>query len=503
MASKKSKISRREFLKRGGQATAGTIAGASAIAAGAAPAIGKNILGANDRINMAVVGLRSRGGYLMQSFAGMDNVQVKTIVDIDENLFARRAEECEKLQGVKPGMEWDMRKAYEDKEIDAVAIGAPNHWHALGTIWAAQNGKHVYVEKPSSHNVWEGRKMVEAARKHNVLVQVGFQNRSRGNTNAAMKFLHEGKLGKIYYARGLCFKPRNDIGRYPDGPLKPGETFSFTVGSSAKEPPYTESYLSKVHYDMWLGPAPNRPFNRNHFHYNWHWHREYGNGDTGNQGPHQFDIARWGLNKDEYPVKVRSFGGMFVYDSSQTTPNTQTSIFEYADGTIMEFCTRGLLTNPEGLPTDAQMTRGTNGAWKTHLSGEITIGDLFFGSEGWMQIDAGGNWQTFFGRKNEPGPNSADISEEEYDAMNLAGGGDSVHFQNFIKALRSGKQSDLTCDIEEGHRSSALPLIANVSYYLGRELAFDGEKEKFVNDREANKLLTRNYRKPYIVPDKV
>ncbi len=501
MSSKNENLTRREFLTRSTHAAAGVIAGGTLLSSFPAPAIGRDIIGANDRINMAIIGIRSRGMAHVENFAKIKNVYIKTLVDADENLFAERVANIEKVNGYKPTTVHDMRRVFEDKEIDAVGIATPNHWHSLATIWACQAGKHVYVEKPCSHNVWEGRKMVEAARKYDRLVQVGCQNRSRKNAISAMKFLHEGRLGKIYMARGLCFKPRNNIGRYPDGPLAAGETFALTLDSKNYEPAYTVEYLKNVHYDMWLGPAPNRAFNRNRFHYNWHWHWDYGNGDTGNQGPHQFDIARWGLNKDEYPVKVRSFGGIFIYDSSQETPNTQTTIFEYADGTIFEFATRGLLTNAEGEVTKAEMI-ATDGRWKVSTSGAQTIGNLFYGSEGWMQIDSGGNWQTFFGRKNEPGP-SSESTDDEYDPMNLAGSGDFAHFNTFIAALRSGKRDDLTCDIEIGHLSSALPHLANVSYRLGRELKFDGKSEKFVGDAEADRMLTRDYRKPYVVPEKV
>jgi hypothetical protein len=296
---------------------------------------------------------------------------------------------------------------------------------------------------------------------------------------AAMELLKSGKLGKIYMARGLCFKPRGDIGRYPDGPMAEGEKFTLTQ-DGGHMPTYTSAYLEKVHYDEWIGPARKLPFNRNRFHYNWHWQWEYGNGDTGNQGPHQFDVGRWGLGKEEHPVKVRSFGGLYIYkDSAQNTPNTQTSIFEYADGTVFEFCTRGLLTNKEGM---------------------VDIGNVFYGSEGWLEIDADGNWRTFFGRKGEPGPDSKNIPEESSDAQSTVGSGAGGHYGNFVAAIRSGKQSDLNCDIEVGYRSSVLPHLGNISYRVGRELKFDGKTEQFVNDPEANKLLTREYRAPYVVP---
>jgi predicted dehydrogenase len=487
------KITRREFISRG---SVGLAAGAVILSSSAKSYA--NILGANDTINMAIIGIRGRGSEHISRFGRMKNVKIKYLVDVDENLFEARLANVEKIAGYRPKTEWDMRKVFEDKDVDVVTTATPNRWHALTTIWAAQAGKHVYVEKPASHNVWEGRQMVEASRKYNVLIQVGFQNRSIRNTNRAIELLHSGKLGKIYMARGLCFKPRPNIGKYPDGFMKAGEKYRLNLETNHYEPPYTEEYMSKVHYDMWLGPAKSRPFNRNRFHYNWHWFWDYGNGDTGNQGPHQFDIARWGLNKNENPVKVRSFGGFFAYDSAQETPNTQTSLFEYADGTILEFGTRGLYTNPEGvLLPDIQIT--SNGQISSSTKAKpVTIGDIFYGTEGWLQIDAGGNWQTFFGRNNEPGPTSGE-TDDSYDPMDLTGSGESGHFQNFIDAVRSGKRSDLNCDIETGHRSTTLPLIANISYILGRELTLDGNKEKFVNDSEADAMLKDDYRKPYIV----
>jgi len=492
-------MSRRKFIAT---STAG-VAGSAAVLSSIPAKSYARILGANDTINMAVVGIRGRGGSLINNFAGMKNVKLKYLVDVDANQFDRRLKEMDEKYGYRPKTEMDMRKAFADKEIDAVGVATCNHWHALSTIWAAQAGKHVYVEKPSSHNMFEGQKMIEAARKYKVLVQVGFQNRSRLNTNSGMKFLHDGKLGEIYMARGLCFKPRASLGKYPDGPMKADEKFPMNLESSRYEPPYTEEYLSKVNYDMWLGPAPERPFNRNRFHYNWHWHWDYGNGDTGNQGPHQFDIARWGLNREDYPVKISSKGGYFVYkNSAQETPNTQTSLFEYADGKILEFGTRGVYTNPEGLDLSV-ITESSRGVYTSNSKASAAkIGNLFFGSEGWMQMDSGGNWQTFFGRNSEPGPTSGD-KDSSYDPMNLAGAGGGGHFANFIAAVRSGKQSDLTCDIAVGQKSSDLPIMANIAYSLGRELKFDGKKYEFIDDNEANKMKTREYRDPYIVPEKV
>jgi predicted dehydrogenase len=309
-------------------------------------------------------------------------------------------------------------------------------------------------------------------------MQVGFQSRSRRNVRAAIDFLHGGKLGKVYMARGLCYKPRVNIGRIADGPQAEG---SKPVPGGAG--PYTASYLEKVHYDLWIGPGPQRPFNPNRFHYNWHWQWPYGNGDTGNQGPHQFDVGRWGLNKDEHPVRVRSFGGVYVWqDTQQETPNTQSSVIEYADGTIFEFETRGLLTNADG---------------------KQKIGVIFYGSDGRLEIGEGGEWQVYLGKNDELGPNSKNYEDakDKGDAMNLAGAGDSGHFANFVSALKSGKQTDLNCDIEVGFRSTVLPHLCNISYRLDRELKWDGKKEQFVGDADANKLLHRQDRKGFQIPN--
>ncbi len=465
-------LSRRDFLKATGTGLA------AFTAAGVVP---RHVLAANDTIHLAVIGIRGQGGSHVNGFAAMENVRIKTIVDVDANLFPARLREIDEKYGYEPSTESDMRRVFDDPEIDAVTFATPNHWHALGTIWAAQAGKHVYVEKPSCHSVWEGRQMIRAAREADVLVQVGFQNRSRRNAVAAIRLLHDGGIGDLYMARGLCYKPRPDIGRYPDGPMQDGERFALTVDSDAYMPSYTQAYLDAVDYDLWVGPAPMRPFNRNRFHYNWHWQWAYGNGDTGNQGPHQLDLGRWGLGREDYPVKIKSAGGQFVHDSDQETPNTQSTLFEYEDGTIFEFATRGLPTNPDG---------------------DTRIGVIFYGSEGRLEIDAEGDWKTYFGYGDEPGPDSENIETEESDALVTVGSGADRHYENFIAALRSGKTGDLACDLETGHRSSCLAHLANASYRAGRELTFDSEAERFVDDDAANRLLRReSYREPYVVPD--
>jgi predicted dehydrogenase len=488
MAQERDDITRREFVSQTAKTAAGVMVGSAlgaAQAKGASPASAR-VRGANDRIVLASVGIRGQGNSLKRGFAKLANVEIKTLCDPDANLFPSRIND-QRLADVpsfRPGAQQDIRRVLEDKDIDGVIVATPNHWHALATVWALQAGKHVFVEKPASHTVWEGRQMVEAARKYDKLVQVGTMNRSRAPVRDAIKFLHEGGIGEVYMARGLCFKPRPSIGRYPDGPMKPGDRYRLNVEAREDEPAYTSAYLSQVDYDLWLGPAPKKAFNPNRFHYNWHWHWDFGNGDTGNQGPHQFDIARWGLAKNEHPVKIVSAGGLFADgDTSQETPNVHTTTFTYADGKVLEFATRGTHTNDEGTQR---------------------IGNLFYGSKGWLWIDGDGrSWQSYLGRRNEKGPGSAAPPESGGSDPLVLTSMDFPHYQNFIDAVRAGDRARLTCDIEEGHLSSALPHLANIAYRVGRTLTFDPKAERFVGDAEADALLTREYRAPFVVPDKV
>jgi predicted dehydrogenase len=482
-------ITRRDFTSRLGVAAAGVVVGADIFGTrvGAAPYVGGRVLGANDKVVTASIGIHSQGNALKRGFAQLKNVEIKTLCDVDENLYASRANDAQVLAKVptfKPGYMQDLRRVLDDKDIDAVVIAIPNHWHALASVWAAQAGKHVYVEKPASHTVWEGRQMVNAARAYGRIMQVGTMNRSRPAVRQAIKFMQDGGIGKVYMARGLCFKPRPNIGKYPDGPMAATDKpFSFTVDGKGNDGPYTAEYLAKVDYNMWIGPAPVKPFNRNRFHYNWHWQWDYGNGDTGNQGPHQFDIARWGLGKQEHPVKISSMGGYFGgQPTAQETPDMQTALYEYADGAVMEFGTRGEHTPDEG---------------------GVRIGNIFFGSKGWLWIEESGRkWQSYMGAlgaKNEKGP-GADTAEPGAEATGLTTI-EFPHYQNFVDAIRANDPKILTCDILEGHLSATLPHLANISYQVGHTLEFDGKTETIKGgDKKANDLLTREYRKGFEVP---
>jgi predicted dehydrogenase len=326
----------------------------------------------------------------------------------------------------------------------------------LATIWGCQAGKHVYVEKPVSYNIFEGRKMVEASRKYDRIVQTGTQNRTSPLVRSAMDFLHAGKLGRIYMVKCVVFRPRESLGRKPNTAVPPG-----------------------VNYDLWVGPAPWRPYNENRFHYNWHWFWDTGNGETGNNGPHYTDVARWALQKYEHPKRIQSMGGYDVFDCDQETPNTQMSMMEYADGSRVQMEVRGLYTNAED---------------------GIRMGLLFYGSEGWMHL-GGSEWKTYFGRKNEPGEQRSDKGDEHTADIKLTE--DGAHFWNFIEAVRANKRELQTADILEGHLSAAMCHLSNIAYRTGRQVVFDSSNECFHGDAEASALLRREYRLPYVVPEKV
>ena len=450
---------RREFIKKSMIGSAGIAIGGMGFSSRSYA----SIIGSNEVINVAIAGIGGRGGSHVGAFSTLKdvkNVRIKTICDVDETTYASRLKSIESRTGLKPRTEWDIRKVLDDKEIHAVSYATPNFWHALGTVWAAQAGKHVFVEKPASWSLWEGRKMVEASRKYNVRVQVGHQSRSSSDIIEAIKFIHDGGIGDVFMARGTCIKPRDSFGISPDS-----------------EPPAT------LHYDQWLGPVPYRPYNEKKGKYNWHWFWSTGNGDTGNQGPHQFDIARWGLQKEEHPVLIYSVGGVYGIDPkecAQETPNTQTSLFKYNDGKTLEFETRGRYSNSEG-------------------SLGIEVGNIFYGTEGYLEL--GGGWRAFRKREKEP---FAQNKPRKREAETLTGSEGAEHFANFIDAIRSGKDSDLTCDILTGHMSASLPHLANISYLLGRGLKFNGASEKFVGDSEADKMLkNREYRKPFVINEKV
>ena len=409
----------------------------------------------NDTVRVACVGVRAQGHEHILRYAKMPNVQIAAVCDIDESVLNARLDEIEKLGQKRPTGYTDFRKLLEDKSIDAVSIATPNHHHTLQTIWACQAGKDVYVEKPCSHYMFEARQISTVVEKYGRIVQHGTNSRS-GIAREAVEKIHEGLIGDVYMARGLCFKWRNTIGREPVSPVPPG-----------------------VHYDLWLGGAPQHEFTKNRFHYNWHWFWDYGNGDIGNQGIHQMDVARWALGV-KYPAKVSAIGGHMMFDDDQETPNLLTATFEFDEGgrkRILVFEVRHWMTNHEA-------GMGENG------SSPNTVGTIIYGPKGYVAIwdEDNGRYSSYLGKEQQPGPAG-------HDAGN--------NWANFITAVRSRKPSDLNAPITEGAISTMLVHLANISYRVGRTLYFDPETYSCKGDEEANALFRRKYRAPFAVPELV
>jgi len=471
-------LNRRRFLKTSAAFAAGTFAISGTKSSGA-------ILGANERIRVAVAGLNGRGKSHMEGFGKLDGVEVAYVVDPDKRTWGSAIKRVSK-HGKAPKAVQNIKEALADKSIDAISIATPNHWHSLMAIWACQAGKDVYVEKPLSHNVHEGRVLVEAAREYKRIVQHGTQSRSSSRWAQTADVIKAGTYGKLKVARGLCYKKRNSI--------------KFQKPTT---PP------SELDFNLWLGPAQEQPYHGNLVHYNWHWFWDFGNGDLGNQGVHQMDIARWGIPGATLPRKVVSVGGRFGYKDQGQTANTQICVYDYGD-TQLIFEVRGLMPRNN-------------------------ITDLFHFEDGTIRAD--GKFYKKNAGEGEPIPRT----------KSTRGPGGSNHFANFIAAVRSRKESDLNAPVLDGHYSSALCHLGNVSYQLGTEtsfdqktkvfagnaaasetyaqmqehlkdrrvelsetkcrvgrvLAFDAKTERFTDDKQANTLLTRKYRAEFAVPEKI
>jgi predicted dehydrogenase len=466
-------VNRRGFLKKSMVAATGVAIGVPAYIKGYAQ------VQPSDVVNVAVAGIRSRGGYYYggtghtANYTKIKNSRVVSVCDVDENVFPVEIEQIVKLGGTKPKTAVDFRELCDDKDIDAISIASPDHWHALQTIWACQAGKDVYVEKPLAWSIDEGRKMVEAARKYNRIVQVGTNFRSNRITQKAIQLVQDGIIGDVYMARATVFGHRRSIGRVADSQVPEG-----------------------VHWDMYRGPAPMIPFNTNHFHYNWHWYWDTATGEFGNNGVHYIDRIRVAMKKEEHPVKISCCGGFYAYDSDQEVPNLQAATFEYTDGSIIEMEVRSLYTPQE----------------------EESI--IFFGTKGYALLGSN-SFKTFV---KEPDDNLTKSDEQsskklgelqsavltmdelERDPVREEYENDKIeyHFVNFIDCVKSRKRENLNAEVEGGHLSTALSHLGNIAYKTGRKLTFDGKAEKFVNDKDANSYLTRStYRKPYVMPDKV
>ncbi len=457
--------------------------------------------GANNDIRVAVVGFGGRGGSHISEFSRMKGVRVAALCDADQHILDQGAKRfADKGTPVKAYQ--DFRKLLEDKEIDVVSSATPNHWHSLIVVWACQAGKDVYIEKPVSHNVFEGRKAYEASRKYNRIVQPGTQSRSNTALREALEWVRAGNIGKIKVARGLCYKRRPSIGKV-DGP---------------------QPIPDYIDYDVWCGPALKLPLTRKNLHYDWHWVWNTGNGDIGNQGIHQMDIARWALGKNELSPKIVSVGGRFGYVDDGETPNTQFAIHDYGD-TLLIFEVRGLpsrVIGPDEKDAEGKKPKESMDKYRAQSVGHV--------------IECEGGYLSGTTVRDNTG---AVIKE--------FGGGKEDHFGNFIKAVRSRKREDQNADILDGHLSSALCHTSNISHRLGRQAApeeisdalkankaamatlerfeehleknkvdlkldkatlgvflqMDPKTERFIGNPKANELLTRPYRAPFVVPEKV
>ncbi len=427
----KHEINRRQFLGSSAKNAAGVAAGM----VGLAGAVAKTA--PNDRVSLGVIGIRGQGKFLASSMAGFADVDVAAICDVDESLLPIASRAVETAQGAAPRWATDFRRLLDDESIDAVVIAAPDHWHALMTVLACQAGKDVYVEKPVSHNIIEGERMLAAARKHLRVVQAGIQQRSGSHFQSAVQFVRSGKLGKVTLAKAWTIHRRKPIGFKKDKPTP-----------------------EDVDYDMWLGPAPQRPFNANRFHGNWHWFWDYGTGEMGNWGVHMLDIARWGLDVT-LPMRISATGGKYTLRDDRETPDTHLVNYTYPGKTIT----------------------WEHRLWNTHGMEGRSAAAAFYGEKGTLVVDRGG-WKVY----DQKDSFTSGSSEQA-----------ATHHRNFIDCIKSRERP--TADIEIGHLTTVLCHLGNIAYRLGREVQFDPDKMSFPGDSEADSLLGRDYRKKWKLPE--
>lgn len=417
------------MMRRGFVATAATTALAFA---------GRPLYAANDKVVIGVIGLGGQGRAHVNSFLGIPNVEIAYICDVDEQRLAESAKIATKAKAVS-----DMRTILDDKSVDAVVIATPDHWHTPASLLSLSSGKHVYVEKPCSHNVREGRWLVDAAARTGKKVQHGTQSRSTPFIQAAMKFLRDGVIGDVKIARAWDVQFRPPIGK-----------------EMPSDPP------SGFDYETWLGAAPKLPFQKNRHHYTWHWWHNFGTGDAGNDGVHEIDIARWGLGVESHPSQVAAIGGKYVHNDDQQFPDTMTAAFEYPESGAI---------GPRQLIFEMRL-------WSRYSPNGMDNGNEFLGTKGRMLLTKRGKVEVF----NEKGePLKVDLPE-------IKTAGIRQHQSNFIDAIRSG--TELNANALTGHLSSSLPHLANLACRVGRSFRFDPLKEEITGDDEANRLLERTYR---------
>jgi predicted dehydrogenase len=404
---------------------------------------------ASDKVNLAIMGVRGRGRNLTGVFCGLADANISYFCEVDPGVIPRVAKIVDEAGRPQPKVITDIRRALDDKNIDAIVIATPDHWHAPATILGCDAGKDVYVEKPASHNLREGRLMIEAARRNRRIVQLGTQSRSRASTQAAIAYVQSGKIGKIVAAKAWNVQKRQDIGHKPDGPVPPG-----------------------VDYDTWIGAAPALPFSENRFHYNWHWHWNYGTGDAGNDGIHQLDMARWALGVGA-PVEVSGSGGKLYFDDDQQTPDTVNVSYRYGGNKMLIFEMR---------------------IWCPYGMDDQENGVAVYGSEGMVHI---GRWERAWGYKVFDAKGKL-VSKEEEPKDDPHG---DQHARNFIDCVKSRQKPN--AEIEVGHLSTIHTHLANIVVRTGRNLKFDPANETIPGDAQASRLLRRDYRKHWATPKNV
>ncbi|UCG47825.1 MAG: Gfo/Idh/MocA family oxidoreductase [Phycisphaerales bacterium] len=425
------RLSRRKLLKQSGAMAAGMVLAGSRNTSGAA--------GANGRVCIGMIGPGGHGSGLLKSFVAQKDVEVVYVCDPDANRANQAAHTVEQAAGRKPGIVADLRRVLDDKDVDAVIIATPDHWHAPATILACEAGKHVYVEKPCSHNIREGRLMVEAARRCRRVVQVGTQTRSADYVIRAMQLLREGAIGDVLAAKAWNSQLRRNIGK-----AKP------------VDPP------AHLDFDLWLGPAPVVPYQSNLLHSTWRWFLAFGTGDIGNDGVHDIDIARWGLGVEAHPNTVASIGGKYFFDDDQQFPDTHYVVFEYV----------GARGRKKQLVYEQRI-------WSPYVQEGYENGNAFYGTRGMMILGKKDGWR-LYGRRNE----LVDQMKGRLDS--------TAHHRNFLDAIKTGEP--LNADIQVGHLSAALAHLGNIAARVGRIIQFDPQAECVLNDDRANELVRRRYR---------
>lgn len=438
--------SRRDFIKK--TASASALLASGAVLPHITAKSYERIIGANERIQVSVMGLNGRGTSLAQNFAIQHNCDVIHLCDVDRRAIDKCMTALKDKQAIQAKSYIDFRKSLESKDLDALVIAAPDHWHAPASLMAMQAGKHVYVEKPCSHNPKEGEILVKAAKHYNKVVQMGNQRRSWPNVMEGIKALHNGAIGRIYYGKGWYSNNRPSIG----------------IGNYTTPPDWLD-------WELWQGPAPRRKYKDNLIHYNWHWFWHWGTGEALNNGTHMIDLLRWGMQVD-YPVKVSSNGGRYRYQDDWETPDTQVINLDFKEGVSMSW---------EGRSCNGKNIEGSS------------VGVMFYGETGSMLIPGGDSYTLFDLSGKVVKEVKSDTFIDPRNTTNPAQNLDVLHIRNLFEAIQN--KGTLTADIDSGHKSTLLVQLGNIAQRVGHSLEIDSETGHIIGDKEADKYWSRSYEK--------